>query len=170
MPPNSTTRHHTRHPVEVERRAIGPTRRHAQSVTDPLASPDRLACQRAEARVTALEAALTASRNEVRTLVEQSERMARTTRDAEERARAAEARVATLEQQALRLPAPASAPERRALSGADLRALREKRGWTQRDVGRRAGIVQALVSLVERDKAAPWNVTAVTRALVGETG
>jgi transcriptional regulator with XRE-family HTH domain len=62
-------------------------------------------------------------------------------------------------------PDPASAQEARTLTGAELRALREARGWTQAEVGRRAGVLQVLVSLVERDKAASWNVEAVQRAL-----
>ena len=168
MPLDTTpTRRHSTRPVAVEHRAIGPKHGRTRYVADPLAPSDGAARQRAEARVAELEAALAAAREQVRTLTAQAERMARETREAVEARQAAEARAAALERQAVPAPTPAPAGARgpRTLTGAELRALRQARGWTQREVGRRAGVLQALVSLVERDKAAAWNVAAVQRAL-----
>lgn len=171
MPLDTTpTRRRTDRPVAVEHRAIGPRHGHTRYVADPLAPSDGAARQRAEARVTELEAALAAAHGTIRTLTAQAERMARETRAAVEARQAAEARAAALERQAAPPLDPAGAQEPRTLTGAELRALREARGWTQAEVGRRAGVWQALVSLVERDQAAAWNVAAVQRALTAGEG
>ena len=113
MPLDTTsTRRPECRPVAVEHRAIGPKRAHTRYVADPLAPSDGAARQRAEARVTELEATLAAAREQVRTLTVQAERMAHETREAVEARQAA----AALERQVAPTPAPAGAREPRTLS------------------------------------------------------